>query len=155
MKGAGVISTSAPFFITKEQDTMAEATEVGLRSPDAPDSSEVHKKDFVVPTDEYTLADKATMHLANERKVRADLFSKGMRPTGDISHKAAKDKPFRGSTTITYTVDAVVLDHEVESDILHQDVEGEAPAVGEEDEVAAEEQKKNADAAGNPDESEK
>jgi hypothetical protein len=115
---------------------MAEPTEVGLRSPDAPNTSEDHKKDFVVPTDEVVFVD----HEDNERKVRADLFSKGMRPTGDISHRSAKDKPSKGSTTITYTVGAVVLDHEVEPDILHQDVEGEVPVPGEEDETAAEEQ---------------
>lgn len=122
---------------------MAEATEVGLRSPDAPDTSDVHKKDFVVPNDEVVYVD----HVANERKVRADLFSKGMRPTGTISHRAAKDKPLAGSTTITYTVAAVVVDHEVEPTILHQDVEGGSPVVGEEDETAVEEQEANADAA--------
>lgn len=123
---------------------MAEATEVGLRSPDAPDSSSVHKKDFVVPTDEAVYVD----HIANERKVRADLFSKGMRPTGSIGHRSAKDKPSDGSTTITYSVSAVVVDHDIEPDVLHQDVEGGVPVVGEEDETAVEEQKANAAAAG-------
>lgn len=142
---------------------MAETTEVGLRSPDAPDTSDVHKKDFVVPTDEVPFVD----HIANERKVRADLFSKGMRPTGDISHRSAKDKPSAGSTTITYTVAAVVLDHETDPLVVGQDVEGETPEVGTEDETAAEEQKANAEASaeepdgtdpldpGNPDESQK
>lgn len=108
---------------------MAEASPIGLRAQDAPDDSDTYVKAFVVPTSEAVFVD----HEANEHATRLEMFQHGLRPTSDIAHRSAKDKPSAGSTTITYRCSAVLTSTEDDPSIVHQNVAGDVPVPAHED----------------------
>lgn len=101
----------------------------GERAQDASDEATEYAHAFVVPTRQAAHVD----HEANEHAFRQEAFQHGVRPTGDISHRSAKDKPSKGSTTITYKAAAVPVDQTEDPAVIHQTVAGVVPVPGEED----------------------
>lgn len=120
------------------------ADTVGERAQDARDTATEYRKEVVVPTRQKGHVD----HEANEHLVRQEAIQRGLRVTGTIAHRSADAKPSKGSTTITYTAPAVLVEDATE-DQVHQAVDGSVPMPAPVEEHEADESDEDL----NPDES--